>query len=132
VIVRATTVILTSALVCACFPYHYTERPGVNGLVLDSDSGAPIPNTSIEIESRKIDKSTQQTQVTAKTDGSFNLQAKQFWGVYIIPMDVFGPWSDAIIAAPGYETVTIKLAASAIGPSRFSLGTIKLKKQNGT
>jgi hypothetical protein len=69
-----------------------------------------------------------QIKIIAKADGTFESSAQRFWGIYIAPMDVFGPWTEAVVTAPGYETVTVKLAASAMGPSKVVLGDLKLHK----
>jgi hypothetical protein len=126
----AAVLFVVSLLVSACFPYHYTRRPGVTGVVLDAESATPLPNASIVVQSRNLDESTRQIQGTSGFDGTFHLAPQQFWGIYIIPMDVFGPQSIATIAAPGYATVTTRLASSAMGPSRVALGAIMLRRQS--
>jgi hypothetical protein len=111
-----------------CFPYHYTLRPGVTGVVLDARTGSPVANATVAVRSRDFHGQIGEVTLATGADGKFHLAPEQRWGIYVVPMDVFGPWVDAAITAPSYETKTFKLTASAMGPREVALGEIRLTR----
>jgi hypothetical protein len=109
-----------------CLPYHFTLRPGVSGVVLDGRDSTPITNATIVVTTRDSSRQTGEIVLTTTADGAFYVPPKQRWSVYIMPMDVFGPWSKASISAPGYASRSFDLSASAMGPKAVSLGNVSL------
>jgi len=103
-------------------------RPGVSGAVSDDHGATPIPNASIVVHTHYGGNHTAETRVVCNSDGNFLLAPVQEWGIYIIPMDVFFPWSDITVEAPGYEAKDLRLQAYAMGPSKVVLGEVRLKR----
>ena len=66
---------------------------------------------------------------SADTDasGRFRTAPRQFWWIYIVPMDVFDDRTDVTVRAVGYESAAIPLKTNAVGPRDVSLGEIHLK-----
>jgi hypothetical protein len=120
--------LLASLCLVGCFPYHYTLRPGLSGVILDETTSTPIANASVIVTTREISHQIGEIDVAAASDGTFRLSPKQRWGIYIIPMDVFGPWTDATVTAPGYANQSFKLSSSAMGPKDVSLGDVRLTR----
>ena len=56
-----------------CFPYHYTLRPGVTGVVLDARTGTPVANATVAVRSR--DSHGQISEVTLATYGTCEVSA---------------------------------------------------------
>jgi hypothetical protein len=127
-IIRFHVAVLAGLCLTGCFPYHYTDRPGVSGSVVDEIGSAPISNATVLIRTHDLKHRTGEIQATCNAEGMFYLAPVRSWGIYIIPMDVFGPFSEVTIDAPGYESKTVKLPASAMGPAKVVLGEVKLKR----
>jgi hypothetical protein len=113
---------------CGCIPYHYTLQPGVTGVVIDDRNSAPVPNAVVAVTSRDSSRQTGKLLLATDADGKFHVVPKRRWGIYIVPMDIFGPWTEASISAPGYETRVFKLSASAMGPKAVALGEVRLAR----
>ena len=66
-----------------CFPYHYTDRPGITGTVVSAASQQPVVGAGIAFGRTNA--------IVAQTaaDGSFEIAPKKQWGIWIIPQDVF-------------------------------------------
>jgi hypothetical protein len=111
-----------------CFPYHYTLRPGVSGVVIDDRNATPIPGAIVVVSSHGPSQKAEDLTLTTGPDGTFYLAPRRRWGVYIMPMDAFGPWTEATISAPGFETRSFRLSASDMGPKEVSLGNVRLEQ----
>ena len=46
---RLLPALLVTLALGGCFPYHYTQRPGVTGTVVDAQSGAPIRGALVSV-----------------------------------------------------------------------------------
>jgi hypothetical protein len=120
------SLIFSAVGVCGCIPYHYTLQPGVTGVVIDDGNSAPVPNAVIAVTSRDLSRHTGNLLLATDAEGRFHVAPKQRWGIYVVPMDTFGPWTEASISAPGYETKVFKLSADAMGPKAVALGEVRL------
>ena len=121
------TVALSAALV-GCFPYRYTDRPGVAGRIVSSSDATPVPNATIRLSfSHPIDKH-EPIETQAGTDGNFNALAKTFWGVYFIPQEPGHPGTCTVeVHAQGYEPEVREFRWWGAGPSVKGLGEIALR-----
>lgn len=128
VVSRLALVLASVVGLVGCFPYHYTLRSGVTGVVLDSATSAPIANATVTIRTRDSSHQTGEVTATTASDGAFRVVPKQRWGIYVVPMDVWGPWSEASVLAPGYQGKSLKLNASAMGPKDLALGDVRLTR----
>jgi hypothetical protein len=128
VLVGRLVVLMAVISTAGCFPYRYTLRPGVSGRVVDSRSADAIANATVAVRSRDFHHQTGELILHTRADGSFALAPKQHWSIYIIPMDVLGPWTSVTISAPEYASQTLQLTSSAMGPKQVALGEIRLKK----
>jgi hypothetical protein len=84
------------AAITGCFPYDYTDRPGVAGTVVSSDSHEPVAGAGISF-------GPVNAVAYSATDGSFSVPPKKEWGVWIIPQDVFTLPCAVSIRRNGYE-----------------------------
>jgi len=127
---NAHRVILIVAGLClaGCFPYHYTLRPGISRSVVDSQSHTPIAEAAVVVHTHIRFSEIRDVRLAPDSDGIFCLPPSLQWGVYVVPMDVFFPWSEVTIEAPGYEKKDLHLRASAMGPSKFDLGEIRMSR----
>jgi len=124
---RVLLLLLSSApCLTGCIPYHYTIRPGVSGVVLDDRSATPIPGATVVVKNRQLSQKAELLTLTTSPDGSFYLAPKRKWGIYIVPADVFGPWTEATISASGFESRSFTLSTSAMHPKEVALGDVRL------
>jgi hypothetical protein len=83
---------------CGCFPYHYTNRPGLAGTVVSAQGDVPLAGAGISF-------GTNTTALAfSSADGSFYVPPKRRWGIWIIPQDVFPLHWTASVSHSGYET----------------------------
>jgi len=120
--------IVAGLSLAGCFPYHYTLRPGISGSVVDFQSHTPIAEAAVVVHTHIRFSEIHDLRLTPNSDGIFFLPPTRQWGVYVVPMDVFFPWSEVTIEAAGYEKKDLHLRASAMGPSKFALGEIRLSR----
>jgi hypothetical protein len=123
---RLVTLFLAGPCLAGCFPYQYTIRPGVSGSVVDDLEATPIPNASIVVHTHYDAKHTGETRITPNPDGTFFLAPAKKWGIYVMPMDVFFPWSDATVEATGYQKKDFRLIDDPMGRSKVVLGEVRL------
>jgi hypothetical protein len=106
-----------------CFPYHYTDRPGINGTVVNAASQQPVVGAGIAF-GRTNDIVTQTT-----ADGSFAIPPKKQWGIWIIPQDVFTSRYAVSIRRDGfqdYETEVLSNPADGGKRATKQLGVISI------
>jgi hypothetical protein len=119
-------VLVSALLVSGCFPYHFTARAGISGVVVDSASSMPIPNATISLRDRP---GRSAASAYTDADGSFLIAPRLVWGIYIVPMDVFPYRTDATISALGYESVSLPVLPNPRGERVVSLGRIQLRSR---
>jgi hypothetical protein len=122
---------LVPVLSACVVPYHYTIRPGVSGRVVDRRSLEPISSAKVTVVSRSVvpRQAPLTLSVTVNSDGRFALPAERRWGLYIAPMDIWGPMSETTVSAVDYETESMRLSTNALGPKAVELGTVFLDRQ---
>jgi hypothetical protein len=138
---RALASLLAPLIFCAgCFPFHYTTRPGVQGIVVDQSTQSPITNNvSVSLasfygywdETNKVHVCETNIITTANTDlaGTFKIRPAKKWGIYIVPMDVFSRPYELIISRTNYELKKIEFSHNPMATGKgatVQLGNIQL------
>jgi hypothetical protein len=108
-----------------CFPYHYTDRPGISGRVVNARTREPLAGASIS-----FGLTNTVAVAISSADGSFVVSPKRQWGIWIIPQDVFSfPWT-VCVRHSGYESNYIRFpfnAAATGKAAKKALGVISLE-----
>ena len=99
------TVAAVTYLAAGCVPVTYPRLPGVQGRVLDADTGVPVANATAMVYER--DKPDFRSEATTGTDGAFAVSelSRTIW-IPPVPFD-WGTPVDTLkvrISAPGYES----------------------------
>ena len=108
-----------------CFPYHYTSRPGISGIVVSGDGQKPVPDAIVSFGRTNV-----AAVAVSSANGSFAVPPKRTWGIWIIPQDVFASHWLVCIRHDGYATNYTEFAFSAAATgkaARKDLGVIPLK-----
>jgi hypothetical protein len=125
--------ITLSSLLTACFPYRYTERPGISGQTVSTGDVAPIPVATVRATFSHPFESHEPMELATLADGSFHFPAKTFWGVYFVAQHRGRPGTCRIeVTADGYEKEVREFEWWLASPSLQKLGTIELRKASGT
>ena len=125
-----------------CFPYRYTVRPGVKGLVVDGQTKLPVVNATVTLASIvgtgnwTNDVVIWQTNTVAVTNGNqcgtFCIPPKRKWGIYIVPMDVFLSSYEVTIQKTDYTTLKISFLHDPMAAGKnatTNLGNIELNRE---
>ena len=115
------------SLLSACFPYRYTDRPGVVGSVVSGIDGSVIQGAKVRLTFAHPAVSFAPSEVTASSEGTFQAPPKTFWGVYFIPQEPGPPGVCTVtVIADGFEEQTIEFRWWLSGPSVKNLGRVVL------
>jgi hypothetical protein len=121
------------SLLAGCFPYRYTERPGISGLAFSSAESAPIRVATVRVTYTHPLENFGPVEMVTAADGSFHFPPKTFWGVYFIPQHMGHPGTcKVVVTAEGYEQETREFRWWQAGPSVEKLGTIELRRSSET
>jgi hypothetical protein len=115
---------------CAgCMPYHFTKKPGISGVVLDSSTNDTIAEADVELTTWSFpDKKEKNETISTRDDGSFVVPAEQYWGIYMVPLDP-GPIKARVsIAKKGYTEFTRDFYINTMGPSVTKFDNILLER----
>jgi hypothetical protein len=86
---------------CIIIPYHFTARPGANGIVEDEQIGIPLANVHVVLSTVYGTGNGNPTNeivtwftnelvsTSSKDNGTFQIPPKKQWGLLIIPSDHF-------------------------------------------
>ncbi len=122
-------ILIVALLYSGCFPYHFTEKPGVSGTVLDARTGIPIPGATVCLTSYPF--AVNETKIETSTtqgDGSFLIPAQQRWSLYIVPLDP-GPMKGIIsVQAKGYKEFVKEFHLNTMGPATTKMKNIPLER----
>jgi len=117
-------VILALVLSGCVIPYRFTPKQGATGIVLDEESGKPIPEANIVVTTHEGIMST-----ASGSDGHFEIASERQWGIYMIPMDPM-PWPWSIrISAKGFQEFYKEETTNIMAHGSREIGEIKLKKE---
>lgn len=151
--------IAAGLLSSGCFPARFTTSPGATGVVLDSQTRAPIshaelfvskanyqlpvvtnpvtgkseevvPATEDQLVAPTLDEAIKKRRVPVvftSSDGKFSIPPQTKWGIYIVPMDIFGPQGTLVVRCEGYTNI-IKFIGSHTNQT-IDVGEILLEKQ---
>jgi hypothetical protein len=122
---RILGIVIVALIASGCFPYHFTDRPGVSGRVIDAETEAPIERADVTLQ---IKMSDEEIAAVSAPDGQFMIPAKQSWGIVIAPFDPLAHIWHVKIQAPGYEKYDERFVTSTTGPAMTELGPIRLRK----
>jgi hypothetical protein len=116
--------------ISACFPYHFTMRPGASGQVVDSANKEPIEGATITLTAYSaLSRKDERELVNTQKDGSFLIPAKQKWGVVILgPFDPLPLKGQISIKADGYLNNALDIHINTMGPAMSKFGIITLDR----
>jgi hypothetical protein len=110
-------------------PYHFTERPGVKGLVVDTQTGVPLANVNIALSAvygtwnptNSISSwhTNELASAYSKNNGTFEIRPIKQWGVLIIPGDYFRRNYELKTETTNYRATRIRFSCNGLdgGPN---------------
>ena len=127
---RVLPALLVALSAAGCFPYHYTDRPGATGTVLDAQSGEPIAGALVSLVGYGVRSRPQDDVFDVRTaaDGRFEIRPVQRWNIYVVPMRPASVPATLKIRARGYKDVDKEIAFSMLGPSIEDFGPIRMTR----
>ena len=121
--------VLAFGVLGGCIPYHFTERPGAFGRVIDAETNQPINDARVQLKLDNEYIEDKGTEVKTVQDGKFCLPPRKKWGLYFFPMDCFPFQYDLTFVHNEYSQMQLQFQHSAIDePEAIDFGTVKLKK----
>lgn len=127
---RLLPVLLAALSVGGCFPYHYTQRPGATGTVVDARSGAPIRGALVSLVGYGMRSRSQDDVFDVRTaaDGRFEIFPVKEWNIYVVPMRP-APIPVALkVRASGYRDLDREISFSMLGPPVEDFGSIRMTR----
>jgi hypothetical protein len=98
-----------------CFPYHYTTRPGIAGIVVDARTGAPVSSAAVTVsDSRGFAKPG---LITTSTNGVFSVPPGRHWGLYFMVGDIGRYSVTTTVQHEGYQPVVMTFTRRTVGES---------------
>jgi hypothetical protein len=127
---------------CIAIPYHFTERPGVAGVVVDRRTEIPLANVRINLASvygiwnptnhLSVWRTNQLVSTYSTTNGIFKISPKKEWGLLIIPSDVFPRGYELKTESTNYQPLAIRFTYSPMHNGKYAVtnfGIIKLSAE---
>jgi hypothetical protein len=114
-----------AALACSgCLPLRFTTSPGASGVVLDSQTRAPIAGAEVVISHSTYPPASvgeaftnsRPPLVTTETNGQFSIPPEHGWDLFVIPVDAFPPFGLLVVKHDGYEPVLVPFWSRDIKP----------------
>lgn len=129
-IISYTLFILPLISISACFPYHFTMKPGASGQVVDSNNKLPIEGATITLTAYSVLSHEEENEsVDTQKDGSFLIPAKQEWSIIILgPFDPLPLNARISIRANGYLSDVRDMHLNTMGPAISRFGIISLER----
>src|SRR5262249_15633156 len=94
--------LVAGAFLCGCIPYRFTGRPGVTGVVLDSNTRAPVAGATVTVASRETYADEMRGNAVTAADGSFSIPPYWRWGLYLPCSDTFDYPASLSVQRAGY------------------------------
>ncbi len=112
-----------------CMPYHFTNKPGISGNVIDSTTKDAISGADVKLTTWSfLDKKEKIETASTGENGSFNIPAEQRWSIYMVPLDP-GPLKARVsIEKKGYREFTNEFYINTMGPSITNFKTLPLER----
>src|SRR5689334_4290966 len=104
------------ALSCtSCLPLRFTTSPGASGVVVDSQTHAPIAGAEVVIShsiyppASLADALTngRPPTVTTEDNGRFSIPPEHGWDLFVIPIDAFPAFGLLVVKHDGYDPVLV-------------------------
>lgn len=123
---------LFCVLICSgCFPVRHTVSPGASGVVLDSNTRAPIPGAEVVISLSTYPPDSAQEAFTnsrpplVKTEqgGEFLIPPERGWDFFVVPIDFFPPFALLVVQREGYQPALVPFWSRSLKP----LGEVVMK-----
>ena len=136
------SLILAAVFVCAfcttgCFPYRYTSRPSVTGVVVDT-SGSPVSSADVALywggdDAFPLTPSTApEIREITTSDGRFALPPEHKWNFGLLAYhDLPMPWRVCARRA-GYEPVQIDIELYPVNDKTKDVGRISMHRSPAT
>lgn len=90
-------------LLSGCIPATFTLVPEISGRVID-ESGLPISGASIHLCKVNGFGGSLDEKLTSDDAGRFFREEQAKWGLFIVPMDPFGSFFQAVATAEGQQS----------------------------
>ena len=127
---RAIAALCVASVLAGCVPYRFVDVPGFRGTVVSARDGQAVAGARVSIlMSRGGAPNKEIGGAVASSDGTFVLEAKRYWGIYVIPMDFIGYFGSVEIAANGFKTTRIPFKSAPDAPASNDIGTIRLEPE---
>jgi len=124
---RSLLVVVAAALLAGCWPYRFTDRPGISGTVVAGADGSPVSGAAVTLVLPHGSAANEEVSVTTDQRGVFEIPAQRSWSIFIPMAHTFAVDSSIKVASPGFKTEVKGLRWSANGPAMTKLGVIKLE-----
>jgi len=101
---------------------RFNVTPGASGVVMDSQSRAPLAGARVAISLAKYPapsladalEVTRPPVVTTDTAGRFYVPADHRWGIYILPVDRFPEFGLLTVQHNGYDPLLVPLWSHSV------------------
>jgi hypothetical protein len=123
-------VLLAALSLGGCFPYHYTQRPGATGTVVDAQSGAPIRGALVSLVGYGMRSRPQDDVFDVRTaaDGRFEILPVKEWNIYVVPMHPASIPVALKVRANGYTDLDREISFSMLGPAVEDFGALRMTR----
>ena len=129
--VRIPTLLVALLLLAGCFPLRFTTSPGASGVVVDSQTRAPIAGAEVVVSRStyppgSMDEALTNRRppsITTETNGSFSIPPERAWDLFVIPVDAFPPFGLLVVKHDGYDPVLVPFWSRSTKP----LGEVLMK-----
>jgi len=121
---RSVVIILALCGLSGCIPFHYTDRPGVTGVVINKRTRLPVEGAEIS-----LGRAGKLAVASSSKDGSFSIPPLKSWGIYVIPYDAGMMSFPLSIKRSGYQLFTRDVMSTSTDRDESatkSLGVINL------
>lgn len=104
--------LLAAACLCSgCWPMRLTSSPGASGVILNSQTRAPVAGAQVVVSLSKYPpdsvadalEKARAPKVVSDASGLFSVPPERRWGIYILPMDIFPQFGLLVLKHDGYQ-----------------------------
>src|SRR5215813_11651783 len=114
-LLQLTTLIVAVPLLAGCLPLRFTTSPGASGVVLDSQTHAPIVGAEVVVSRSTYPPgsvgeavtNSRPPMITTETNGSFSIPPERAWDFFVIPVDAFPHLGLLVVKHDGYDPVLV-------------------------
>jgi hypothetical protein len=122
---RCAATSLLFGLACSgCFPLRFTTSPGAAGVVLDSQTRAPLAGAEVVVSRSTYPPPSAEEAftngrlpiATTGTGGDFSIAPQRGWDLFVVPIDIFPPFGLLVIKRNGYESALVPFWSRSVKP----------------